>query len=200
MPANSRNAISPKYAFQIRLVIRLGIRFGSVLNPSWTRFGMRLGSLWMRLKCLLGFVLSAFGVSWFMLWVPRGRGRVVVGDALQKASQNALSPGLDPEKKSQNGLSPRTDPPTDPQTDPLTDPRRTPQRTSRWVPTDPRTHVSLERDAFLIRFGSVLDPFGDPFLIRFGPSPGAPKRIQNGLKTHPSRGKRDRLGGPLGIR
>ena len=71
-------------------------------------------------------------------------------------------------------------------------PKRTPSRPA----ADPRTHVSLDRDA-------VLDPFGDPFRIRSGirlqipPGLGPkripkqiPKRIENGSKTHPSRGKR----------
>ena len=86
--------------------------------------------------------------------------------------------------------------PTDP--DPSTDP---PNGPPNGPPADPRTHVCLERDAFLIRFRSVLDPFGDPFRIRLGirsqirfgvpPRLGPkripkqiPKRIQNGSKTH----------------
>ena len=74
-------------------------------------------------------------------------------------------------------------------------------------PADPRAHVSLEKDAFLIRFRSV---WGSVWGSVLAPAPAGPqngfangspnrsetdrkridKRIQNGSKAHPPRGKR----------
>ena len=79
LPANSGNAISPKYAFQIRLVIRLGIRFESVLDPLWDAFGIPLDAIevrfGVRFKCIWSLVVHVVGSGGCKGEGEEGRGR-----------------------------------------------------------------------------------------------------------------------------